>query len=65
MNSAKLPVNLLKNSLLLDTNRYKLYYNEIIYQDLILKQNYNTILEIPSFKIFSIISRDKLPRVFS
>lgn len=50
MNSAKLPVNLLKNSLLLDTNRYKLYYNEIICQDLILKQNYNTILEIPSFK---------------
>jgi len=50
MNSAKLPVNIFKNPLLLNTNRYKLYYSNIICQDLILKQNYNTIFEIPSFK---------------
>jgi large subunit ribosomal protein L5 len=43
-----------------NTNRFKLYYNHIICQDLILKQNYSTIFQLPSFKKITINTSSKL-----
>jgi large subunit ribosomal protein L5 len=42
------------------TNRFQKYYHYIISQDLILKQNYNTISQLPSFKKIIINTSSKL-----
>ena len=58
-------MNLLNSSLsyqrpLTNKNRLKLYYDHVICQDLILKQNYTTIFQLPSFKKVTINTSSKL-----
>lgn len=58
-------MNLLESSLLnqiplTNKNRFKLYYDHVICQDLILKQNYSTIFQLPSFKKVIINTSSKL-----
>jgi large subunit ribosomal protein L5 len=58
-------MNVLESSLLnqiplTNKNRFKLYYDHVICQDLILKQNYTTIFQLPSFKKVIINTSSKL-----
>ena len=50
----------LSNSSLINTNRFKLYYDHVICQDLIIKQNYTTIFQLPAFKKVIINTSSKL-----
>jgi large subunit ribosomal protein L5 len=60
MNLSKSSTFLLNTIPLGNINRFKLYYDHVVCEDLIIKQNYNTICQLPSFKKIIVNTSSKL-----